>query len=120
MARPKEFDIEEVLLRAQAVFAAQGYHGTSVDDLVKATGLMRGSIYKAFGSKRNLFVMQLSEAAKDFKKSKIDLDILTVALMDLALHDREIRLICKSIVGQNNASFSKMLGKNLLAKMKEK
>ncbi|KGA18723.1 hypothetical protein GM51_7775 [freshwater metagenome] len=120
MARPKEFEVAEVLLKARAVFAAQGYNGTSIDDLVRATGLMRGSIYQAFGSKRNLFLLQLAEAANDFKKTEVNLDILTVALMDLASHDKEIRLMCQAIVGQNSASFSKILGKNLIAKMKEK
>ena len=120
MARPREFEVGEVLSKARSVFAAQGYKGTSVDELVKATGLMRGSIYKAFGSKRNLFVLVLAEAAYDFQKTEVNLDILTVALMDLAAHDKEIRLICQAIVGENNASFSKILGNNLIAKIKEK
>ena len=97
MARPREFEVTDVLLKARAVFAAQGYNGTSIDELVRATGLMRGSIYKAFGSKRNLFVLILADVARDFQKTEVNLDILTVALMDLSA-----------------------LGKNLIAKMKEK
>lgn len=120
MARPREFDLKEVLFQARAVFAAQGYNGTSIDELVRVTGLMRGSIYKAFGSKRNLFVMVLADVAKDFQKTEVNLDILTVALMDLSGHDKEIRLICQAIVGENNSSYSNLLGKNLIAKLKEK
>jgi TetR/AcrR family transcriptional repressor of nem operon len=119
MARPREFDVAEVLSKARRVFAAQGYNGTSIDELVRATGLMRGSIYKAFGSKRNLFVLLLADAADDFQRTEVNLDILTVALMDLAAHDREIRKLCKEIVGKDISTFSKVLGNNLIAKMKE-
>ena len=120
MARPREFEVTDVLLKARAVFAAQGYNGTSIDELVRATGLMRGSIYKAFGSKRNLFVLILADVARDFQKTEVNLDILTVALMDLSAHDKEIRLMCEEIIGQSSSTFSKILGKNLIAKMKEK
>lgn len=120
MARPREFEIAEVLSQARTIFAAQGYNGTSIDELVRATGLMRGSIYKAFGSKRNLFVLLLADAAEDFQRTEVNLDILTVALMDLAAHDKEIRLMCQAIVGENSSIFSKLLGNNLIAKMKEK
>ncbi|WP_408649259.1 helix-turn-helix domain-containing protein [Streptomyces herbicida] len=34
------------------MFAERGYEGTSVDDLVRALGVHRGSLYKVFGSKR--------------------------------------------------------------------
>lgn len=36
-------------------FWQRGYHATSVRDLVKATGLQPGSLYAAFGGKRQLF-----------------------------------------------------------------
>ena len=120
MARPREFEVGEVLSKAREIFATQGYNGTSIDDLVRATGLMRGSIYKAFGSKRNLFVMLLADTANDFQRTAVNLDILTVALMDLAANDKEIRLKCQAIVGETSSTFSKALGNNLIEKMKEK
>jgi AcrR family transcriptional regulator len=55
MARPREFDEEEVLEQALNVFWEKGYEGTSVDDLVSATGLGRASLYGAFGDKERLF-----------------------------------------------------------------
>ena len=36
-------------------FWKQGYQGTSIPDLLEATGLERGSLYKAFGDKHSLF-----------------------------------------------------------------
>ncbi len=55
MARPREFDEEEVLEAAMVAFWERGYEATSVADLMTATGLQKGSLYKAFGDKRRLF-----------------------------------------------------------------
>ena len=120
MSRPRAFDEAVVISQARALFAAQGYNGTSIDDLVKATGLLRGSLYKAFGSKRNLFELLLSEVSTNFEKTPENLDLLTVALKDLASEDQQIKRLCVSIVGDEDLAFSALLGTNLLAKMKEK
>lgn len=40
---------------ARTQFIETGYHGTSVDDLSRATGLSKGSLYGAFGDKEALF-----------------------------------------------------------------
>jgi len=120
MARPRAFDEQVVLSQARTLFANQGYNGTSIDDLVKATGLLRGSLYKAFGSKRNLFERLLAEVAMNFEKTPENLDLLTVALKDLANDDKQIRRHCLTIVGRESTTFSSLLGRNLLAKMKGK
>ncbi len=57
--RPREFDPHEVVERAMNVFWSNGYHGTSLPDLLEATGLSRGSLYSAFGDKRGLFLLAL-------------------------------------------------------------
>lgn len=41
----------EVLDACARVFAQRGYHGTSIDDLIAATGLARGGLYHYIGSK---------------------------------------------------------------------
>lgn len=56
MPRHKEYDREQVLDRALKVFRTKGFEGTSVQDLVKATGLNRFGMYNAFGSKEGLFL----------------------------------------------------------------
>lgn len=56
MARPIEFDREAVLRNAIGVFWQKGYGGSSIKDLVEATGLQPGSLYAAFGDKRGLFL----------------------------------------------------------------
>jgi len=61
MARPREFDESAVVSKAMAVFWAKGYTATSVQDLVEATGLQRGSLYGAFGDKHGLYLAALDQ-----------------------------------------------------------
>jgi TetR/AcrR family transcriptional repressor of nem operon len=56
MARPAEFDRNDVLNKAMDVFGRTGYNATSITDLVHATNLKPGSLYGAFDSKRGLFL----------------------------------------------------------------
>src|SRR5215470_7162266 len=56
MARPRSFDPDDALARAMEAFWAKGYEGTSLADLVAATGLNKGSLYAAFGDKRRLYL----------------------------------------------------------------
>ncbi|SER06695.1 TetR/AcrR family transcriptional regulator [Microlunatus flavus] len=55
MARPRKFDEDEVVGTALRQFSETGYHGTSVEDLSRVTGLSKGSLYGAFGDKEALF-----------------------------------------------------------------
>lgn len=55
MARPRKFDEQEVVVAARRQFNATGFHGTSVEELSRATGLSKGSLYGAFGDKDGLF-----------------------------------------------------------------
>lgn len=59
MGRPRSFDEHSVIAAANRAFTDLGYEATSVDDLLDATGLHRGSLYQAFGSKRGLFLAAL-------------------------------------------------------------
>ncbi|MGP1609372.1 MAG: TetR/AcrR family transcriptional regulator, partial [Burkholderiales bacterium] len=54
--RPREFDVATALDGAVRIFRERGYNATSVTDLTKATGLVAGSLYKAFKDKRGIFL----------------------------------------------------------------
>jgi len=54
--RPREFDKDQTLARALDLFWSQGYGATSVQDLVDALALERGSLYGAFGDKRRFYL----------------------------------------------------------------
>jgi len=56
MARPKEFDEREALVKALHVFWRTGYLGTSIQDLTDAMQINRQSLYDTFGDKRELFL----------------------------------------------------------------
>lgn len=56
MPRPPGFERSAVLDTATGLFWRQGYGATSVADLVSETGLRPGSLYAAFGSKKQLFI----------------------------------------------------------------
>ena len=56
MARPQEFNTAEALYKAMGVFWSKGYEGTSLADLLEATGLSKSSLYATFGDKRDLFL----------------------------------------------------------------
>jgi len=59
MGRPREFDTNEALAQAMRVFWLNGYEATSMTDLMDAMHLHKGSIYKAFGDKKSLFMLAL-------------------------------------------------------------
>jgi TetR/AcrR family transcriptional repressor of nem operon len=73
MARPRNFNDDDVVDRAMEAFWTNGYANTSPAQLATATGVGKGSLYNAFTNKRELFDRALirydllgSEFAKEF------------------------------------------------------
>lgn len=64
----KSFDIDEAVDRATEVFWAKGYDSSSLSDLIKATGVNKGSFYNAFGSKKKLFIQTLLKYEREHRK----------------------------------------------------
>ena len=56
MPRTKQFDEQVVLERAVELFWKQGYHSTSMQNLVDHLGINRASMYTTFGDKKQLFL----------------------------------------------------------------
>jgi TetR/AcrR family transcriptional repressor of nem operon len=56
MARPREFDTDDVLEKAMQAFWSGGYAATSLADLIQAMGISKSSFYETFGSKHELFL----------------------------------------------------------------
>ncbi|MFJ8141064.1 TetR/AcrR family transcriptional regulator [Streptomyces sp. NPDC096013] len=63
MAGRKQFDMDMALDAAMVQFWRAGYADTSVDDLSRATGLNRSSIYSSLGDKDTLFLRCLDRYA---------------------------------------------------------
>src|ERR1700730_18540233 len=68
MAGVKQFNRSEVLDRAMTLFWNRGYEATSIQHLVEATGINRGSIYGTFGQKKGLFLAVLDHYAEKVAK----------------------------------------------------
>jgi TetR/AcrR family transcriptional repressor of nem operon len=73
MARPREFDIDEALDRAMNVFWAKGYEGASLQDLLAAMGIARGSLYKAFNDKHSVYLAALDRYDRTVVQAAVDM-----------------------------------------------
>ncbi|MHA2085318.1 MAG: TetR/AcrR family transcriptional regulator, partial [Candidatus Thorarchaeota archaeon] len=65
---------DKILGAAESLFSRDGYHGTSMDAIVKESGLSKGAIYGYFESKEMLFL------ALQEKHASLSLDELKSAL----------------------------------------
>lgn len=83
----------EVVDAAARVFSDRGYHATSIDDLVRATGLKKGGLYHYIDSKADLLVKiherfikplleQANAIAEEDLPAEVTLRKLASALMD--------------------------------------
>lgn len=59
MPKTKQFNREKVLEVASSIFHQKGYNGTSIDEILKATGLSRSSLYDSFKDKHSLYLQSL-------------------------------------------------------------
>ncbi len=59
MARPVEFDYDLVLENATEQFWKEGFEASSVQKLLDATGINRGTLYNSFGDKDTFFKLCL-------------------------------------------------------------
>jgi len=68
MVRTRTFDPSAALTKAVDLFASKGYADTSMDDIVRATGVSRYGLYGTFGNKRELFEQALDRYADSMGK----------------------------------------------------
>jgi TetR/AcrR family transcriptional regulator, transcriptional repressor for nem operon len=83
--RPRKFEPDQVLDTAMRQFWKRGYRATSVEDLVRATGVKPGSLYGAFkGGKHALFLGSLRRYSKLIVPQKLGrLDSTGASLADV-------------------------------------
>jgi TetR/AcrR family transcriptional repressor of nem operon len=71
--RPRQFDDEGVIDAAVAVFSVNGYAGTSAQNLCESTGLGKGSLYNAFGSKQALYAQALLRSHEQTMSAQLEI-----------------------------------------------
>jgi len=92
MARPKEFEREDVLEQAIKVFSNRGFAGASTDAVLEAMRISRQSMYDTFGGKRQLYLEALSRyndgsiaaIVQSVESAATPLAGVTAALLDFA------------------------------------
>lgn len=72
MGRVRKFDVEEALDAALEMFWQQGFDGTPIQALCQAMDLQPGSVYAAFGSKRDLFVAAVRRYIETVSAEAVD------------------------------------------------
>lgn len=130
MGRRRTFTESEVIRSATATFTERGFAGASVDDLVRATGVNRASLYGVFGSKDALFQRCLTEALSvlisgTYQADPVatpdaaastgheQLDLILVALMEIAPRDPALRENLKASMNRAGVT-AELLGRRLL------
>ncbi len=109
MGRRRAFDRDSVLMAAANAFRMHGYREISIADLEKATGLVSGSIYNAFGDKAGLFRAALGHYVHGFVAERIrrfagadatldDLERLFLSVLEPPLADGFGCLVTNSII----------------------
>ena len=72
---------ERILSNASGLFAAKGYHGTTIDEIVQATGIAKGTFYIYFDSKEELLVEVIKQLIESTLE-KIDSELESEARQD--------------------------------------
>jgi TetR/AcrR family transcriptional repressor of nem operon len=75
MARPRQFDEKRVLHAVRDKFWDAGYAATSLEDVMRVSGLGKGSLYAAFGDKHQLFLRALrsyTDAGNGYLREMLD------------------------------------------------
>jgi TetR/AcrR family transcriptional regulator, transcriptional repressor for nem operon len=111
MARPRKFVESDVVSSASEVFAVHGLAAATLDDLVRATGLGKQSLYNAFGGKRELFFRALSEDREEAARAVTEalghdnaspLELIRGHLLRMAIEfstgDRRVSLTTRALV----------------------
>ena len=62
----------EIVQKAAPLFNQKGYEGTSLSDLMKATGLQKGGIYRHFSSKEELATEAFDYSWERAAKGRLD------------------------------------------------
>jgi len=109
MGRTRTFDRDAVLAAAANLFRQRGFRDVSIGDLEKATGMVSGSIYNAFGDKAGLFTAALDHYVHGFVQERLtgmggdaarleDLERLYLSVLEPPLSDGYGCLINNSII----------------------
>ena len=129
MARPVEFVYEDVLERAMEQFWREGFEASSVQKLLDATDINRGTLYNSFGDKDTFFkscveryngklkaIVDITLGDKNLKADKALANFFDAAIVNAPAKQRVlgcllVNSVCESIVW--DADIQKLLKQSL-------
>jgi AcrR family transcriptional regulator len=91
------------------VFAANGYHGTSMNGVAKAAGVTKPVLYQHFTSKRDLYVELIEDVA-----DRLANDVVRAAKAAESNYQSTVDALCAyfSFVEQNQREFQLLFGRS--------
>lgn len=117
--RRRERNRSQLLIVARGVFEERGYVETTVQDVIDAADVSRGTFYHYFDSKDAVFGQLLAELVEDFHRAATDigeersvrsrLDLSMARLMDTARRNRRMLVAVNQAVHVSEA-FAKQWG----------
>lgn len=127
MGRPREFDEDQVIRKAIALFGERGFNAPPVDAILSSLGINRSSFYKLFGSKHGLLHAALEAVCQEANAGEVTEDaknLVVVTLVEVAPTSHEMRgLILDASVlcfGKDNAALGEHLLNRASGKLKGK
>lgn len=114
MGKKKNFNVEDTLIKIGRLFIKKGYNGTSLEDIVQSTKLLRGSLYATFGSKEGMFVEALKLGLKRDDK-ELKWGLLMVAMLEVTSRSKRVYNIVQSwYMEHQDEQIAEKLGLELL------
>ncbi|MEI2387107.1 TetR family transcriptional regulator [Breoghania sp. JC706] len=65
MVGVRQFDETRVIREALRLFSERGLSGTTMGDLAQASGVLRGSLYNAYGGKDEIFILAFESYTRE-------------------------------------------------------
>lgn len=114
MGKKKNFNVEDTLIKIGRLFIKKGYNGTSLEDIVQSTKLLRGSLYATFGNKEGMFVEALKLGLKRDDK-ELKWGLLMVAMLEVTSRSKRVYNIVQSwYMEHQDEQIAEKLGLELL------
>lgn len=117
MGRNKKYQQADVIQKMTNLFIEKGYNATSLDDLVSVTGILRGSLYSAFGSKQKMFIQSLVHSLENDPLSDESIGMAIISMLELSDKSKQVKEIIQEWYQQNdNQGIEKIIGRYIINK----
>jgi AcrR family transcriptional regulator len=114
MGRTRTFLIEQVCDVVRDLVLSRGYDAVGIEDIVKATGIGRGSLYQAFGSKALLVAQTVADAAN--RRDSRRAELAAVLIASSAATDPDVRAALQACLTTIDEPIAPKLGDALLTR----